>query len=84
MLEGVFMEAIDNMEPKIKKSLNNTTHQERQDLEQEIKLKAVEAVKTGKIKPIGFWEFKEKFDSNKNKYEIGVKISPISYIFKRI
>jgi predicted component of type VI protein secretion system len=47
---------IDDFEFKIKKSLRHTSHQEREDLEQEIKLKIVEKVQTVNFKePPSFW-----------------------------
>ncbi|WP_026571608.1 MULTISPECIES: hypothetical protein [Sediminibacillus] len=56
-------EFITHMEPKIKKSIKYTSFQERDDLEQEIKLKMVETVSRGVIKETpGFWEFKQSFD----------------------
>ncbi|SDK27190.1 hypothetical protein [Sediminibacillus albus] len=56
-------EIIIQMEPKIRKSIANTSSQERDDLEQEIKLKIIEIVTKGVIKDTpGFWEFKKSFD----------------------
>ncbi|WP_084500681.1 hypothetical protein [Halalkalibacillus halophilus] len=56
----VIEETLEMMKPKIKKSLKNTRTQERNDLEQEIKLKVVDAVKSKKIVPINFLEFIEE------------------------
>ncbi|WP_053220310.1 hypothetical protein [Virgibacillus senegalensis] len=56
-------EFIIQMEPKIKKSVMYTSPQERDDLEQEIKLKMIETVTRGVIKETpGFWEFKQSFE----------------------
>lgn len=47
---------IEQFKPKIKKSLANTSYQEREDLEQEIKLKIVEKMRTVEFKDVpGFW-----------------------------
>ena len=61
-MNGVILEAITIMKPKIKKAIRNTPYQEQEDLEQEINLKVITAVKSGRIKPVTFWEFKQKFD----------------------
>lgn len=61
--EKILLEALSMMNPKIKKSLLNTCRSERDDLEQEIKLKVINAVLIGKIKtPPTFSEFKKKFN----------------------
>lgn len=55
----IAMEALILMDPKIKKSLLNTSYQDRADLEQEIKLKLLEAVINNRIEsPPSIWEFK--------------------------
>lgn len=56
------IEAILNrFNPQIKKALKNTSYQEREDLEQEIKLKILEKVNSLDIEsPPGFWEFIKK------------------------
>ncbi|MEI3598137.1 MULTISPECIES: hypothetical protein [unclassified Oceanobacillus] len=47
---------INNFEFKIKKALRNTTYQEREDLEQEIKTKITEKLKTIEFEePPNFW-----------------------------
>lgn len=49
---------LDKFEYKIKKSLKNTNYQEREDLEQEIKLKIMEKISSVKFnKPPSFWSF---------------------------
>lgn len=58
----LIIEVLDSMQPKIKKSLQNTSFQEQEDLKQEIYLKVVHAIKTRRIQPLNLWEFKEKFD----------------------
>lgn len=58
----LIIEVLDSMQPKIKKSLQNTSFQEQEDLKQEIYLKVVHAVKTRRIQPLTLWEFKEIFD----------------------
>ncbi len=55
-------EVLDMMQPRIKKMLQQTNSQYRDDLEQEIKLKAIIAIKTKRIQPISFIHFKENFD----------------------
>ncbi len=53
------------MEPKIKRSLSNTTYQEQEDLKQEIFLKMIETIVTKEfIEGIGFWEFKKMHELN--------------------
>lgn len=56
-------EFIRLMQPKIKKSLRNTRPQEREDLEQELKLKIIQSIRTIILdEPPGFWDFKRKFE----------------------
>ena len=38
------LDLIDSLNPKIKKSLKNTNYQDRNDLEQEIKLKIIKII----------------------------------------
>jgi hypothetical protein len=53
---------IDSLNPKIKKSLKNTNYQDRNDLEQEIKLKIIESYeKIAAIEAPNFEEFLAKF-----------------------
>ncbi|GEN47196.1 hypothetical protein [Alkalibacillus haloalkaliphilus] len=56
----IIQETLMMMKPKIKKSVMKTNYQERDDLEQEINLKVVQAVKNKRIIPVDFWEFVEK------------------------
>jgi len=50
------MEVIKEFTPKIKKSLFNTSYQSREDLEQEIKLKIIEKMRTIHFEdPPSFW-----------------------------
>lgn len=58
----LIIEVLHAMQPKIKKSLQNTSFQEQEDLKQEIYIKVIHAVKTRHIQPLTLWEFKEKFD----------------------
>ncbi len=58
----LIVEVLDAMQPKIKKSLQNTSFQEQEDLTQDIYLKIVRAIKTKRIKPITLEEFKANFD----------------------
>ncbi|WP_375335792.1 hypothetical protein [Bacillus sp. WMMC1349] len=59
--ELTYDEVIDKFLPKIKKSLKNTSIQEREDLEQEIKIKIFEKLKVlTEIKAPGFFEFLDK------------------------
>ena len=49
---------IENFIPKIKQCLHNTDFQEREDLEQEIKLKIIEKLATVKFQDApSFWDF---------------------------
>ncbi|MFC9541645.1 hypothetical protein ACFTQ7_17470 [Lysinibacillus sp. NPDC056959] len=49
---------IENFTPKIKQCLHNTDYQEREDLEQEIKLKIIEKLATVKFQDAPrFWDF---------------------------
>lgn len=51
-------EVLDRFAPKIKQSLKNTNYQDREDLEQEIKLKIIEKLFTVEFKePPNFWCF---------------------------
>ncbi|MDM5210452.1 hypothetical protein QUF94_03060 [Peribacillus sp. NJ4] len=53
---------IDSLNPKIKKSLKNTNYQDRNDLEQEIKLKIIESYeKIAAIEAPNFEEFLAEF-----------------------
>lgn len=55
-------EALHLMMPKIKRSVLNTSNQDREDLEQEIKLKVIEAVLYNKVEsPPTFWDFQKQF-----------------------
>ncbi|MDV2583473.1 hypothetical protein [Alkalibacillus haloalkaliphilus] len=56
----IIHETLTMMKPKIKKSIKKTNYQERDDLEQEISLKVVQAVKNKRIAPVDFWEFVKK------------------------
>jgi len=58
----LIIEILHAMQPKIKKSLQNTPFQEQEDLKQEIYLRVLNAVKTRRIQPLTLWEFKEDFD----------------------
>lgn len=50
------LELIDEFNWKIKKSLSNTSFQEREDLEQEIKLKIIQKLNTVEFQePPSFW-----------------------------
>ncbi|MGE7185846.1 hypothetical protein ACQKKK_18255 [Peribacillus sp. NPDC006672] len=56
------MNLIDSLNPKIKKSLKNTDYQDRNDLEQEIKLKIIESYeKIVSIEAPNFEEFLAEF-----------------------
>ncbi|MDP1417093.1 hypothetical protein Q8G35_01560 [Peribacillus simplex] len=56
------MDLIDSLNPKIKKSLKNTNYQDRNDLEQEIKLKIIESYeKIAAIEAPNFEEFLAEF-----------------------
>jgi len=49
---------IENFIPKIKQCLHNTDYQEREDLEQEIKLKIIEKLATVEFQDApSFWDF---------------------------
>ncbi|WP_285768175.1 hypothetical protein [Peribacillus sp. SI8-4] len=56
------MSLINSLNPKIKKSLKNTNYQDRNDLEQEIKLKIIESYeKIAAIEAPNFEEFLVEF-----------------------
>jgi quinol monooxygenase YgiN len=56
------VDLIDSLNPKIKKSLKNTNYQDRNDLEQEIKLKIIESYeKIAAIDAPNFEEFLAEF-----------------------
>ncbi|WP_025026339.1 hypothetical protein [Caldalkalibacillus mannanilyticus] len=62
--KGILTKALLMMDPKIKKSLLNTDKNERDDLEQEIRLKVIEAVMEGRIKvPPTYSHYQEEFYS---------------------
>ncbi|MEA0564506.1 hypothetical protein [Lysinibacillus irui] len=49
---------IENFTPKIKQCLHQTSYQEREDLEQEIKLKIIEKLATQEFNDtLSFWDF---------------------------
>lgn len=57
------VELIEKVEPKIKKSLYQTTWNQREDLEQSIKLKIIESIKNIEDDNyLGFFDFKKQFD----------------------
>ncbi len=52
--------------PKIKKSLQQTNFQNREDLEQELQLKLVNLIKMCELDDLdGFWEFYNKVNNSK-------------------
>lgn len=56
------IDLIDSLNPKIKKSLKNTHYQDRNDLEQDIKLKIIESYeKIAAIEAPNFEEFLAEF-----------------------
>ena len=56
-----YEELLNMFEPKIKKSLHQTSYEKREDLEQEIKLKIYEKMKViNEIEAPGFFETLEK------------------------
>jgi hypothetical protein len=55
--------ALKQLHPKIKKSLYYTKPQNREDLEQELKMKITECVQNEIFEKVpGFWEFADHFD----------------------
>lgn len=49
---------IENFTPKIKQCLHQTSYQEREDLEQELKLKIIEKLATQEFNDTpSFWDF---------------------------
>lgn len=55
--------ALKQLHPKIKKSLYHTKPQNREDLEQELKMKITECIHNDVFEQTpGFWEFIERFD----------------------
>ncbi|AKG04107.1 hypothetical protein AAV35_004450 [Salimicrobium jeotgali] len=60
--EKEIIDYIHQLDPKIKKALHQTKTEEREDLEQSIKLKILEnEEKIVNIQAMGFFEFKEQF-----------------------
>jgi len=56
--DAITVEIIEDFKPKIKKCLRNTSFQEQEDLEQEIKLKIIEKMKEVNFKePPSIWSF---------------------------
>lgn len=63
MITAEIEQAIKKLNPKIKKSLFATKAQDREDLEQEIKMKIAECFHNDVFEQApGFWEFAERFD----------------------
>ncbi|WP_082232109.1 hypothetical protein [Halobacillus massiliensis] len=60
------VEIIEQMKPSIKRGLQNTAYQEREDLKQEISLRLVQAANDMEV--ISFWEFKKRYDK-RNRYQ---------------
>ncbi|SDC60617.1 hypothetical protein SAMN05421734_11312 [Pelagirhabdus alkalitolerans] len=55
------MRIIKKIEPKIKKSINQTNKQEQEVLEQELKIKTIKIIQTFNLEKIpGFWDFLKK------------------------
>ncbi|CAH0279932.1 hypothetical protein ABES23_19470 [Peribacillus frigoritolerans] len=50
-------ELLDEFQLKIKKSLSNTSPQEREDLEQQVKMKIIEKLPHISNTSTGFWDF---------------------------
>ncbi|MCY7540066.1 sigma-O factor regulator RsoA [Bacillus pumilus] len=58
MTNGEMEELIETFTPMIKKKLQNTAYQEREDLEQELYIKLIEKVDRLIYQEVpGFWEF---------------------------
>ncbi|MDR0123011.1 sigma-O factor regulator RsoA [Bacillus pumilus] len=58
MTNGEMEELIETFTPMIKKKLQNTAYQEREDLEQELYIKLIEKVDWLIYQEVpGFWEF---------------------------
>lgn len=56
--------------PKIKKTLQQTSLQNREDLEQELHLKLIHVIKLYELEDlVGFWGFYEKEKNMKNTYK---------------
>lgn len=65
--EKILTRAFFLVDAKIKKSVLHTDINNREDLEQEIKLKVIEAIMSDRIEhPPTFTEYKESFDKGKN------------------
>jgi len=65
--EKILMHAFLLVDAKIKKSILHTDINNREDLEQEIKLKVIEAIMADKIEqPPTFTEYKESFDKGRS------------------
>lgn len=60
-------EAFRQLQPKINKSLYYTNFQDREDLEQELKMKITECINDDVFdKTPGFWEFVVRFKKQAN------------------
>ncbi|MPQ24115.1 hypothetical protein GA512_03390 [Bacillus paralicheniformis] len=56
--EKAIEKLLENFTPMIKSKLNNTSYQEREDLEQELKMKICEKAEMLLCQEVpGFWEF---------------------------
>jgi hypothetical protein len=59
-------------EPKLRRSLLQTSKQEREDLEQELRIKIMEVIyKYDLDSTPGYWEFKNQFELKASKKSVG-------------
>lgn len=56
-------DVLKQLKPKIKKSLYYTNPQDREDLEQELKVKITECIYNNVFEQVpGFWEFAKRYE----------------------
>jgi hypothetical protein len=59
-------------EPKLRRSLLQTSKQEREDLEQELRIKIMEVIYRYDLESTpGYWEFKNQFEVKSRKKSAG-------------
>lgn len=59
-------------EPKLKRSLLQTSKQDREDLEQELRIKIMEVIYKYDLESTpGYWEFKNQFEGKASKKSVG-------------
>lgn len=63
MSEEALYEELQKFEPFIQQALRQTSYQEREDLQQELRLKCIEKILTYEPPEVpGFWEYKRRYE----------------------